>query len=360
MQARQGGMSLVELMVGIAVGLLVVIAASGSLSFFEGQRNTSLSGNAAMNSGVMAGYLLQRDLRNAGVGLMNATQLACNKLNVYYSGATKADGLPVAPVLISDGGAGPDSVSIFFAASVLGSAPVELTRGLTAAGDTLRVNSTSGLQQGDVVLIASSNGTDPCSVAQLSAVTPTGTAVDLARAAGASYPFNPADPATAFTTAPLYPAGGAVLRTGSGITWRSYSVDNTNALIATDRITGNTIKVATNVLSMQAQYGVTDGISNEIRQWVDATNEWDATTAPLDAAHVSRIRAVRFSVIVRSAKKELARDAGGACTTTTAAPQPWPDAAPMDLSANPDWGCYRYQVYASIAPLKNVVWSVSQ
>jgi len=358
MQARQRGMSLVELMVGIAVGLLVVIAASGSLSFFEGQRNTSLSGNAAMNSGVMAGYLLQRDLRNAGVGLMNATQLACSRLNVYYGGATKADGVPVAPVLISDGGAGPDSISIFFAASVLGSAPVQLTRGLTAAGDTLHVNSTSGLQQGDVVLIAGSSGSDPCSVAQLSAVTPVGTDVELARATGGSYPFNPADPAGAFTTAPLYPAGGAVLRTGSGITWRSYSVDNTDALNATDRITGNSIKVATNVLSMQAQYGVTDGISNEIRQWVDATNEWDATT--LDAPHISRIRAVRFSVIVRSARKELARDAGGACTTTTAAPQPWPDVAPLDLSADPDWGCYRYQVYASIAPLKNVVWSVSQ
>src|SRR5262245_39488247 len=117
MDKQQSGMSLVELMVGIAVGLLVVIAASGSLSFFEGQRNTSLSGNAAMNSGVMAGYLLQRDLRNAGVGLMNATQLACNKLNVYYGGATKANGQAIAPVLITDGGAGSDSISIFFAAS---------------------------------------------------------------------------------------------------------------------------------------------------------------------------------------------------------------------------------------------------
>jgi type IV pilus assembly protein PilW len=353
-------MSLVELMVGIAVGLLVVVAASGSLSFFEGQRNTSLSGNAAMNSGVMAGYLLQRDLRNAGVGLMNATQIACNTLNVFYSGATKANGLPVAPVLITDGGAGSDSISIFFAASVLGSAPVQLTRGLTAATDNLHVNSTSGLQQGDVVLIAGASGADPCSVAQLSAVTPTGTDVELAHTSGGSYPFNPADPAGAFTTAPLYAAGGAVLRTGSGITWRSYSVDNTNALVAADRITGNTIKVATNVLSMQAQYGITDGISNEIRQWVDATNEWDSTLGPLDAPHIARIRAVRFSVIVRSAKKELARDASGVCTTTTAAPQPWPDAPAMDLSANPDWGCYRYQVYASIAPLKNVVWSVSQ
>ena len=69
---------------------------------------------------------------------------------------------------------------------------------------------------------------------------------------------------------------------------------------------------------------------------------------------------MRSQVIVRSAKRELARDSGGVCSTTTAAPVAWPDVAPLDLSADPDWGCYRYQVYASIAPLKNVVWSVNQ
>ena len=140
-------MSLVELMVGLMVGLLVILAASGSLSFFETQRSTAVSGNGAMNSGVMAGYLLQRDLRNAGVGLMNATQLACNTLNLYYNGTTPADGAAVAPVQIVDGGAGPDSVTVFFADSALGSAPVQLSRGLVTAGGNLLVSSTSGLQR---------------------------------------------------------------------------------------------------------------------------------------------------------------------------------------------------------------------
>jgi type IV pilus assembly protein PilW len=355
MGTRQSGMSLVELMVGLMVGLLVVIAASGSLSFFETQRTTSLSGNGAMNSGVMAGYLLQRDLRNAGVGLMNTTQLACNTVNLYYNGATRSDGLAVAPAQIADGGAGPDSVTVFFANSVLGSAPVQLSKGFTTAGDNLRVSSTSGLLQGDVVLVAGSSGSDPCTVAQLSAITAAGTEFDLAHAAGAGYPWNPGNPATAFTTAPLYPAGGAVIKAGTGLTWRRYSVSG-GALNATDLVTGTIIQVATNVLSLQAQYGVTDGITNEIRQWVDATNEWVTPTPNL----VTRIRAVRFSVVMRSPKKELARDSGGVCTITTVAPQPWPDVAAMDLSADPDWGCYRYQVYASIAPLKNVIWSVAQ
>src|SRR4029077_4657714 len=156
MRKSQLGISLVELMVGILVGLLVVMAASGSLAFFEGQRKTSLSGNAAMNSGVMAGYVMQRDLRNGGVGLMNATQLGCTSLNLYYNNATRADSAPVAPAQIVEGGAAPDVVSVFFTDSVLGSAPVKLTRGLTMPGENLRVNSTSGLQNGDVILITSS------------------------------------------------------------------------------------------------------------------------------------------------------------------------------------------------------------
>jgi type IV pilus assembly protein PilW len=355
MYRHQSGMSLVELMVGILVGLLVVMAASGSLAFFEGQRRTSLSGNAAMNSGVMAGYMMQRDLRNAGLGLMNATQLGCTGLNLYYNNTTRADGAAVAPAQITDGGAGPDAVTVFFTDSVLGSAPVQLTHGLTAPGGNLRVNSTSGLQTGDVVLIASSVPTDPCTVAQISSITPVATEVELARAAGASRPWNAPNPAAAFANAPLYPAGGVVVKAGNTLTWRRYSVAN-GALNATDLVTGNAIQVAANVVSLQAQYGVTDGISNEVRRWVDATAEWANPTVDL----ITRIRAVRFSVVVRSDRKELVNDGAGNCVVTPVAPSPWPDVPALDLSADPDWHCFRYQVYASIAPLKNVVWSVSQ
>jgi type IV pilus assembly protein PilW len=350
---RQRGMSLVELMVGILVGLLVVMAASGSLAFFEAQRTTSLTGNAAMNSGMMGGYLLQRDLRNAGVGLFNTSQLSCTRLNLYFNGATRADGSAVAPVQIVDGGAGSDSISVFFADSVLGSAPLNMTRGITTAGENLHVSSSSGVQAGDVILIAGNAATDPCSVAQVTSIVAGATDVDLVRAGSGSW--NPASPSAAFTNAPLYSAGGVVMRTGNNITWRNYSAAG-GSLTARDQVTNTSVQVATNVLTLQAQYGVTDGISNIVRRWVDATNEWANPTPDL----VTRIRAVRFSVIVRSARKEIIKDAANDCSTTTVAPAPWADVAPLDLSGDPDWKCYRYQVYASIVPLKNVVWSVSQ
>ena len=100
-------MSLVELMVGLMVGLLVVLAASRiAVLLRDSAQHVGVGQRRAMNSGVMAGYLLQRDLRNAGVGLMNATQLACNTLNLYYNATTPANGAAVAPAQIADGGAG--------------------------------------------------------------------------------------------------------------------------------------------------------------------------------------------------------------------------------------------------------------
>ena len=42
---------------------------------------------------------------------------------------------------------------------------------------------------------------------------------------------------------------------------------------------------------------------------------------------------------------------------TTAAPV-WDgsDGAPIDLSANDDWGYYRYKVFQTVVPLRNLPW----
>jgi type IV pilus assembly protein PilW len=352
---RQRGLGLVELMVAILVGMLVVLAATGSLFFFEGQRRTSLSSNAAMNAGVMGAFMLQRDLRNAGMGLIYGNQVACTRLNLYHDGAVRADGAPAAPVRIADGGAGPDALTVLFTQSVLGAAPAALTRGLASGTQEFPVNASAGLDVGDVVIVAGISAADPCTVAQISGVASAGSERLLAHGAGGEYRFNAPDPATAFAVAPLYPAGSVLMKTGRGLTWRRYEVLNGD-VVATDVVTGAQAQVASNATSLQAQYGVTDGFSDEVRQWVDATGLW-ANPGPNE---VARIRSVRFSVIIRSTNREPAKDESGTCITTRTAPPPWSDAAPLDLSADPDWRCYRYQVYASTVPLKNVVWGMAQ
>ena len=173
--------------------------------------------------------------------------------------------------------------------------------------------------------------------------------------AGGAQPYNPPNPALAFSNSPLYPAGSALMNTGTGPVWRQYDVIG-NKLVATDLVTGKQAEIAANVVNLQAQYGITDGASNDVRSWVDATAGWQNPSAVL----VTRIRAIRFAVAVRSTTKEPLMDDAGACATTTAAPTSWPDAPALDLSPDPDWRCYRYQVYASTVPLKNVAWGAAQ
>lgn len=356
---RQQGLSLIELMIGLLLGLLIVTVACGTLSFFDSQRRTSQAGNASSNAGILAAYLLQRDVQNAGIGLMNTTQLACSQLNLYSQGVVRANGAALAPVSIVDGGAqGSDSTTVFFAGSVLGAAPVQLTRGLMNATDNLYVNNTSGFTVGDVVLVADSSVDNPCTIAQISAMTAVGgNEFALSRTSSAAYPFNAPTPAASFAKVPLYMEGSVIIKTGTAPTWRRYAMQN-NQLSVTDLVTGTTVQVADNVVSLQAQYGVTNGTASAITRWVSATNEWAAPTPTM----ITSIRAIRVAIVTRSPRKEGLLDANKKCATTTAAPMLWPDAdAPqLNLSGTADWQCYRYQVYRTTMPLKNLVWSLSQ
>jgi type IV pilus assembly protein PilW len=355
----QNGISLIELMIGLLLGMLIILVATGTLSLFDSQRRTSLAGNASTDSGVLAAYMLQRDVQNAGIGLMNTSQLACTQINMYAQGAVRADGSPIAPVMVGDGGAqGSDTVTAFFAGSVLGAAPVQITRGLSTPNENLYVNNSSGFSAGDVALLADTDPSQPCTLVQISAMTPAaGNEVMLSRVSSVMYPYNSPNPTIDFATAPLYQAGAVLIKTGSAPTWRSYSVQNAR-LVGTDLVSGVAVQVGDNVVSLQAQYGVTNGAGTSITRWVSATDEWAAPTA----AMITSIRAIRVAIVSRSPRREPLTDGGGNCATTTAAPVLWADAdAPqLDLSADPEWQCYRYQVYRSTMPLKNLVWSLSQ
>ena len=67
------------------------------------------------------------------------------------------------------------------------------------------------------------------------------------------------------------------------------------------------------------------------------------------------IRAVRIAVVARSAHRERPKVAGGACDATPAAPSTWAGGPALDLSADPDWQCYRYKTLLLTIPLKNLI-----
>ena len=66
---RARGVSLIELMVGLLIGLLAVLVISQVLFAVEGQKRTTTSGADAQLTGTLALYTLQRELEMAGYGL---------------------------------------------------------------------------------------------------------------------------------------------------------------------------------------------------------------------------------------------------------------------------------------------------
>ena len=67
-----------------------------------------------------------------------------------------------------------------------------------------------------------------------------------------------------------------------------------------------------------------------------------------------QVLAVRLAVVARSALAEKPTVIGGACDATTALPT-W-SGGTLDVSADPNWNCYRYKVFETTIPLRNLIW----
>jgi type IV pilus assembly protein PilW len=60
-------------------------------------------------------------------------------------------------------------------------------------------------------------------------------------------------------------------------------------------------------------------------------------------------------MVSRSATPEKPSDKSKTCDTTTTPPV-W-SGGTFNLSANPNWQCYRYKVFESTIPVRNMVWN---
>ena len=236
----QAGLSIVEVMVGLMVGILVTLAAWGSVMFYEANRRTSMGGNSALENALATALTIQRDAKSAGLGFVFAGQSVCQTLNAYYNGATTADGASFAPVSVVDGGAGSDQISVAYASSILGGAPVKMISGMSDADDMIKVNSTGSLASGDMILVAPTTPTQPCTLMQVTQAVTAGFGTDLTRSAGM---WNPGSPDAAFTEAPAYGANSSVIRTGP-LTWVTYRISAQRHLEVVDNLTGAVDTVA--------------------------------------------------------------------------------------------------------------------
>jgi len=360
--SRQAGFTLVEILVGLVIGMLATVVVMQVFSVFETQKRTTTGNADAMTNGNIALFNISREIAQAGYAILPTTAPAV--LSPYSCTAVAVSGVEdlspsahtyFSPVAISDVGAS-DTITVRYGDSSRGGVPSVITG--TGLGNISIANSLACAVNDTSLVI---NGTS-CAISKVTAIVP----------AAASQ-----IPATITLDNFKYVASGASLACLGNFHQVTYSVSKGNLVRSDLAVSATPDNVVEGIVNIQAQYGVSSGVSatgfsslnnpdfNRIVSWVDATGAtWGANNITLN--NRNRIKAVRLAIVARTDKKEL-KDAAG-CTTTQACNAAtntglcaWPNSASstapaIDLSADPDWQCYHYRVFNVVVPLRNVMW----
>jgi type IV pilus assembly protein PilW len=141
----------------------------------------------------------------------------------------------------------------------------------------------------------------------------------------------------------------------------SYSINNANQLIRSDN--GSDAPNVDEIVNLQAQYGISaKADSNTVTHWVNATGAlW---TNPSNTNR-NLIKAIRVAVVARNGLLEK-NNVSAACSSLTSSKPSgvcaWAgsasDPAPtISLTNTANWQRYRYRVFTTIIPLRNIIWS---
>lgn len=361
------GFSLVELMVSMAIGLVLSLIIYQVVGTFEGIKRTTASGANAELSGAFSLTSLERDVRGAGWGLPSADIMPCAAFYTYYDTGTKSGAVPnfpQTPVRIADGGnatGASDSLTMLWGSSVRSNVRDALVQTVKLPSTDLLTNPQPitgvGLSQaGGFVWLT--DDSQNCVLLRISAADP-GPVLKHAVSVGTATQYNYNAP-DAYMTGQGWPAtfdkNPRVFDAGT-LTQRTYSIAG-GALTSQDYFsTIDTTVLATNIVALKAQYGIANAGSQAVNNWVSAINtgveDWSAPTA----AQFKRIKAVRIAVVARSTQRERPPKLGDPCDATKVAPTTWPGGPAIDLSNDPNWQCYRYRVFQTVVPLRNVLWA---
>lgn len=371
-QLDQRGFGLVEVMVGMLIGLLASIVVFQVFSVSERQKRTTTGSADAQSNAAFALYAIERDAKMAGFGLEADAIAKCDEVFSYRDtgsgdGSIPEFDIPAAVNITDGGGSVPDEIEIVYYTDptdgnfiVPGNTTLRST--MPSSSAELNVSSTSGCVEGTLA-IAQQDG--KCTVMEITQVQ--GSALKLQHNPGgagsvADPQYNPSIPYMNAHNWPAYTMGATVRCGLTPPISRTYRI-NANVLQSRDSTSVAFETITPNIVALQAQYGVADAGSlavNRADQWVDATGIWKYTDTDkvLTRANGKRIKAIRVAVAARSSEYEKP-ESGGACTTTTdEMVKNWSSWADLSAVKNlADWQCYRYKVVETVVPLRNVIWA---
>jgi type IV pilus assembly protein PilW len=386
LHSPQRGMSLVELLVATVISLLGVLIIFQVFAVNEDVRRTTTSGSDEQTSGSMALMSLERELRHAGFGINDFALVGC-KMNMYDTmrSPTTPDEFPLAPVeIVSNAGVVPDVIRVIYGGSKQTTAAVQLGSNMETAIEPVSLVSRFGFDPGDVVIVG-----QPAVKCTMMEVTGWSGPVDLEHGQ-ASYVI----PQTGESKIPrfnnptglpvLYKflLGAKVLNLGPSPVRDEITVRNdqanprdNNQLVA-QNIWGQIASpqpIADQVVHLKAEYGMDDGKSNgtvdrSVYKADDGMVDNFTTVSPDPdkPEEWTRVRSVRVAIVSRSLTPDRAPCKAtpdySADTKDDTYPVRWargpdtPKGRPIDVRTSADWQCYRYRVYETTVPLRNMIW----
>ncbi|HEX6138492.1 MAG TPA: PilW family protein [Casimicrobiaceae bacterium] len=342
--ARACGASLIDVLVGLAVGLVATIIVYQTFLALDGIRRTAAATADLQSGGAFALFALATQIGNAGAGLSSAARW----LDTCPPTADIATSLRPIDVLITDGGRAdaPDSLVVRQALATAVGMPAAFASP-APAGANFRIESPDGFAPGDRVVAISRTGV--CAMSQVTAVgAPAGGVVDIAHA-----PVAVDLPATSV----LLNLGAS----GRASTTRYDVVSGT--LRSTDLANGDApAPLVPNIVNLKFQYGVDVDGDGILDTWAGAgaSGAWaPATLLAAPRATLQRIKAVRIGIVARSERPDrtLTRAYQWVlfdCASDDKASCPGRLAGTIAGSAS---GSYRYRTYETIVPLRNVIWN---
>jgi type IV pilus assembly protein PilW len=368
------GFSIVEIMVGLAIGVVSMLIVMQVFATFEGQKRTTTSGTDAQTNGGLALYTLERDLRMAGYGLN--VSVGCTLQTAQAMPAPFSNAL-LLPVRIDNGGGTlPDTITLFTSDKPDWSVPVGYKPRPVASppqfapGIQIGVTSPVGIAQNDMMLAYDAGTT--CTLFQVSSVdTTTDPANPFLTNDSGSWNGAIAGTPTFTSTSQMMDLGDFVghsysLDASGNLLLNSYCATNDNSYSicpATDNSASSQI-LASDIVNLQAQYGFDSRAGAQttvvVDTWSDTMMDANGDGTTGDIGDIRRMYAIRLAIVARSGLKEKPDPVSGNCTTTTVNPT-WAGGT-LDISknpdgsTNPDWQCYRYKTFETVVPLRNIIW----
>lgn len=346
--ARQRGLSIVELMVGIVVSLLVGLAAAGSAMMFTASQRQGIGvGGIAVNAST-ALAAVKNDIASTGLGFFGEANYLCNKLNMSNDAAVLVDNADFVPVRITEVGTN-DRIDILTGSRIEAGANVLLAIPYNSGLETeAQLVSYLPASVGDAVLISPKVPGDSCVLRTVTKITASTESSNQILEFGDTGAHNKA----AFSAPVTYFTESRATLIGQ-IAWHRYRLDAAAGTLLMERpILGDQTVLARNVMAFRAQYGASTAPGvDSLATWEDATG---ADFGTLGAAVLPRVRAVRLGIVTRSPQREKP-DNMGVCRASEALPQLFGEDIAPDVA---DWQCYRFRVTTVVVPLRNLVYGL--